>query len=166
MVKPQALAAGILELKGLLGKRASSQAQSTAGSHPLFEEGQVSQLAVMIESLRRTVEQASSDLAENGVTQLEELERLAKLIRLSNRLAGENFAAAFAGKFKLGFQSGTILVILLYVNYHERLVETGMEPYAWGLRQFGIWGTVAITVFSGLQYVQKAMLLYRAQKMA
>jgi len=90
------LAAGILELKGLLGKRASSQAQSTAGSHPLFEEGQVSQLAVMIESLRRTVEQASSDLAENGVTQLEELERLAKLIRLSNRLAGENFAATWA----------------------------------------------------------------------
>ena len=50
----------------------------------------------MIESLRRTVEQAASDLSENGVTQLEQLERLAKLIRLSNALAGENSAATWA----------------------------------------------------------------------
>src|SRR5437588_7092036 len=90
------LAAGILELKGLLGNRTSPRAQSAAGSHPQLEEGQVSQLAVMIESLRRTVEQASSDLAENDAAQLEQLERLAKLIRLSNALAGENFAATWA----------------------------------------------------------------------
>ena len=90
------LAAGILELKGLLGNRTSPHAQPAAGSHSLLGEGQVSQLAVMIESLRRTVEQAASDLSENGVTQLEQLERLAKLIRLSNRLAGENFAATWA----------------------------------------------------------------------
>src|SRR5205085_8195365 len=90
------LAAGILELKGLLGKRDSSQAQPAASARPPLEEEQVSQLTVMIESLRRTVEQASSDLSENGVTQLEQLERLAKLIRLSNRLSGENFAATWA----------------------------------------------------------------------
>jgi hypothetical protein len=90
------LAAAVLELKGLLGKRASSQTQPAVGSCPPLEEGQVSQLAVMIESLRRTVEQAASDLSDNGVTQLEQLERLAKLIRLSNRLSGENFAATWA----------------------------------------------------------------------
>jgi hypothetical protein len=90
------LAAGILELKNLLGNRTSSWAQPAAGSRSPLEEGQVPQLAVMIESLRRTVEQASSDLAESGVTQLEQLERLAKLIRLSNRLSGENFAATWA----------------------------------------------------------------------
>ena len=90
------LAAGILELKGLLGNRISSQAQPATGSHPPLEERQISQLAVMIESLRRTVEQAASDLTENGATQLEELERLAKLIRLSNALVGENFAATWA----------------------------------------------------------------------
>jgi hypothetical protein len=90
------LAAGILELKRLLGNRTPPQAQPAAGSHTPLDEGQVSQLVVMIESLRRTVEQAASDLAENGATQLEQSERLAKLIRLSNRLSGENFAATWA----------------------------------------------------------------------
>src|ERR1043165_7093971 len=89
-------AAAIREWKSPLEKRAPSHAQPAVGSRPPLEDGQVSQLAVMIESLRRTVEQASSDLAENGVTQLEQLERLAKLIRLSNRLTAESFAATWA----------------------------------------------------------------------
>lgn len=90
------LAAAVRGLKDLLENRASPQGQPAASSRVLLEEGQVSQLAVMMESLRRTVEQAASDLAESSVTQLEQLEHLAKLLMLSNRLAGENFAATWA----------------------------------------------------------------------
>lgn len=88
------LAAGILELKGLLGKRQPAAPQS--GTLPLLEEGQVTQLAAMIEGLRRTVEQTASDLAESGATQLDQLERLVKLIKLSNALAGESFGATWS----------------------------------------------------------------------
>ena len=93
-------------------------------------------------------------------------ELLVTSLRGAAEAAGESFGAAFAGKFKLGFQSGTIMAILLYVNYHQWLIEKGVEPIAWGVRQFGIYGTVVITVYSGIQYVQKAIGLYRAQKMA
>ncbi|MFL6284594.1 MAG: hypothetical protein ACJ74Q_15720 [Pyrinomonadaceae bacterium] len=86
------LAAGILELKALMGKRQPTTAPTTSAHLPLLEEGQVSHLAGMIESLRRTVEQAASDLAESGATQLDQLERVVKLLSLSNALAGENFA--------------------------------------------------------------------------
>jgi hypothetical protein len=87
------LAAGILELKGLLGQRPAPDVSPISSRlWPPSQDVHVAQLAVMIESLRRTVEQAASDLSENGVTQLEQLERLAKLIRLS----GENFAAMWA----------------------------------------------------------------------
>jgi hypothetical protein len=89
------LAAAVRGLKDLLENRTSLQAQSAAGSRGHLEEGRVSQLVMMVESLRRTVEQAASDLAESSVTQLEQLERVAKIIRLSNRLAGENFAATW-----------------------------------------------------------------------
>jgi len=92
-------------------------------------------------------------------------ELLVTSLRGAAESAGENFAAAFAGKFKMGFQSGTIMAILLYVNYHERLREWKVEDYARYVRNFGIWGTVVITVFSGIQYIQKAVVLYRAQKM-
>src|SRR3954471_2519248 len=93
-------------------------------------------------------------------------ELLVTSLRGAAEAAGESFGAAFAGKFKLGFQSGTIMVILLYVNYHQRLKELHIEIYARRLRDFGIVGTVAITLFSGLQYIQKAMALYRAQKIS
>jgi len=92
-------------------------------------------------------------------------ELLVTTLRGAAESAGENFAAAFAGKFKMGFQSGTIMAILLYVNYHEKLREMNVEHYARWVRNFGIWGTVAITLFSGVQYIQKAIILYRAQKM-
>jgi len=92
-------------------------------------------------------------------------ELLVTSLRGAAEAAGENFGAAFAGKFKLGFQSGTIMAILLYVNYHQKLLEWNYEVWARYVRNFGIWGTVVITVYSGLQYIQKAIVLYRAQKM-
>lgn len=73
--------------------------------------------------------------------------------------SGHNFGAAFSGKLKMGFQSATILVILVYVNYWTRLGERQwMADY---FRNFAIWGTLVITVFSGSMYVQRAVGVYR-----
>ena len=63
------------------------------------------------------------------------------------------------------FQSGTILVILLYVNYYDR-IQAHAEPYARWFRDFCIWGTVAITVVSGLLYLQRAAAFFREQNPA
>ncbi|HET6246505.1 MAG TPA: CDP-alcohol phosphatidyltransferase family protein [Tepidisphaeraceae bacterium] len=75
--------------------------------------------------------------------------------------SGQNFGAAFSGKLKMGFQSGAILAILVYVNYRDPLAEAGYLRYAGWVRDFGIWGTLVITVASGLLYVQKAVAVYR-----
>ena len=73
---------------------------------------------------------------------------------------GEAFGAQLSGKLKMGFQSVTILVILVYVNYRNRL-DTDALRYAILLRDIAIWGTVVITVASGLMYVRKAVTLFR-----
>ena len=75
--------------------------------------------------------------------------------------SGQNFGAAFSGKLKMGFQSGTILAILVYVNYLTQLQDLHYEKYARWVRDFGIWGTMVITVASGLMYIQKAVAVYR-----
>lgn len=91
-------------------------------------------------------------------------ELLITSLRGAAESAGESFGAAFSGKLKMGFQSGTILVILLYVNYHGWKFPPPYARIATGFRDFGIWGTVAITLVSGLQYIHKAVLLYRTRK--
>ena len=75
--------------------------------------------------------------------------------------SGKNFGAQFSGKLKMVVQSVTILVILVYVNYYQQLKDHGYETYASMFRDFCIWATVAITVLSGLLYVQRAVVLYR-----
>jgi hypothetical protein len=63
-------------------------------------------------------------------------------------------------------QSVTILVILVYVNYHKKLIDLGYDNYAANFRDFCIWATVAITVISGLLYIQRAVGLYREHNRA
>src|SRR5438270_13034078 len=48
-------------------------------------------------------------------------ELLITSIRGASEGSGKSFGAAFSGKLKMAFQSGTVLVILLYVNYYEKL---------------------------------------------
>lgn len=76
---------------------------------------------------------------------------------------GQAFGAAFIGKFKMAFQSGTILVILVYVNYiaHSVHLSEQVKSAAVLFRDVCIWATVAITVWSGLTYVGKAVSMYR-----
>jgi len=84
--------------------------------------------------------------------------------RGSGEATGKQFGAAFSGKLKMVFQSVTILVILVYVNYLDRLDRVGHEQLKTigrFFRDFCIWATVAITVFSGVMYVQRAVTMYR-----
>jgi CDP-diacylglycerol---glycerol-3-phosphate 3-phosphatidyltransferase len=76
---------------------------------------------------------------------------------------GQNFGAAFSGKLKMVFQSLTILIILVYVNYTEWL-QRGHGDVNWYFQVFrdaAIWGTLAITVISGALYCQRAVDVYR-----
>jgi CDP-diacylglycerol--glycerol-3-phosphate 3-phosphatidyltransferase len=73
---------------------------------------------------------------------------------------GKSFGAAFVGKFKMGVQSSAILVILLYVNYLPLLSRHGYEPSARYFRDFCIWVTVIVTIWSGLIYIRKAATGY------
>src|SRR3984957_17505306 len=80
-------------------------------------------------------------------------ELLVTSLRGSMESSGENFAAAFSGKLKMGFQSATILAILVYVNYLPWLQKMGYEQPATLLRGVCVWGTAVSTVFGGLVYI-------------
>jgi CDP-diacylglycerol--glycerol-3-phosphate 3-phosphatidyltransferase len=90
-------------------------------------------------------------------------ELLVTSLRGISESAGQNFGAVWAGKFKMGFQSGTILAILIYVTFRPWLIEQGIayERIARVLRDIGIWGTLLITLYSGLTYVARAVSLFR-----
>ncbi len=88
-------------------------------------------------------------------------ELLVTSLRGISEAAGQNFGAVWAGKFKMAFQSGTILAILVYVTFRPWLIEQGYEMAARILRDIGIWGTMLITLYSGLTYVTRAMSLFR-----
>jgi CDP-diacylglycerol--glycerol-3-phosphate 3-phosphatidyltransferase len=91
-------------------------------------------------------------------------ELLVTSLRGASEGEGHNFGAAFSGKLKMGFQSATILVILTYVNYRATLERIGYEHPAKILRDVCIWATVAITIVSGLLYVQRAAALFRQSR--
>jgi phosphatidylglycerophosphate synthase len=72
---------------------------------------------------------------------------------------GRDFGARFSGKLKMAFQSVTVLVILAYVNFFA----SEHHPFGWAarlVRDLCIWGTIGITVISGLLYVPRAVALF------
>ena len=77
--------------------------------------------------------------------------------------SGQNFGAAFSGKVKMVVQSVTILVVLVYVNYFAVRHGTSAEKYFRWFRDLCVWATVVVTVFSGLAYVRRAMVVYAKQ---
>jgi phosphatidylglycerophosphate synthase len=89
-------------------------------------------------------------------------ELLVTSLRGMSEAGGQSFGAVWAGKFKMGFQSGTVLAILTYVAFYKWLWDHGYLPYAEVVRDIAIWGTVAITLYSGLAYVRKAVALHVA----
>jgi CDP-diacylglycerol--glycerol-3-phosphate 3-phosphatidyltransferase len=75
--------------------------------------------------------------------------------------SGKAFGAAFIGKAKMVTQSVTILVILVYVNYLRWFTAQGYEEYAKYFRNLCIWVTLAVTVWSCLGYVMKAISIVK-----
>src|SRR4051812_10260322 len=89
-------------------------------------------------------------------------ELLVTTLRGISEAGGQSFGAVWAGKFKMGFQSGTVLAILTFVAFYKWLGDHHYLRYAEVVRDVGIWGTVAITLYSGIAYVQKAIALHVA----
>jgi CDP-diacylglycerol--glycerol-3-phosphate 3-phosphatidyltransferase len=89
-------------------------------------------------------------------------ELLITSIRGQSEGSGKNFGAQFSGKLKMVFQSVTILIILIYVNYYNWILSHA-HTFMTVLRDVFIWGTVVITVISGLLYVQRAVAMHRAK---
>ena len=88
-------------------------------------------------------------------------ELLVTSFRGMSESAGQQFGAAFSGKLKMVFQSVTILVILLYVNYFAPSRGHADEAIARYFRDFCIWTTLLVTVTSGLMYVRRAVSMYQ-----
>ncbi len=91
-------------------------------------------------------------------------ELLVTSLRGMSEGGGQAFGAALSGKLKMVFQSVTILVIIVYVNYRSWLQHHEYEAYARGLRDLCIWVTIAITVFSGLFYIRRAVAVYKVEQ--
>jgi CDP-diacylglycerol--glycerol-3-phosphate 3-phosphatidyltransferase len=107
-----------------------------------------------------------SGVAPGIVVILMARELLVTSLRGQSESQGKNFGAAFSGKLKMVVQSVTILVILVYVNYYKVLSDRGYLQSATYFRNFCIAATVAITVISGLLYIQRAIGLYREHNRA
>jgi phosphatidylglycerophosphate synthase len=90
-------------------------------------------------------------------------ELLVTTLRGNSESMGDAFGADFSGKLKMAFQSVTILVILLYVNYFYH-PGGNVEPMATIVRDFCIWATLVITIVSGLLYVRRAISLYQRRQ--
>jgi len=88
-------------------------------------------------------------------------ELLVTTLRGISEAGGQSFGAVWAGKFKMGFQSGTVLLVLVYVTFRPWLMRQGYEIPARIVRDIGIWGTIVITLYSGLTYVKNAVDLFR-----
>jgi CDP-diacylglycerol---glycerol-3-phosphate 3-phosphatidyltransferase len=88
-------------------------------------------------------------------------ELLVTSLRGISESAGQSFGAVWAGKFKMGFQSGTILYILAYVTFRPHLIRWDLDNYATWVRDIAVYGTAAITLYSGLAYVRRAVAMYR-----
>jgi CDP-diacylglycerol---glycerol-3-phosphate 3-phosphatidyltransferase len=91
-------------------------------------------------------------------------ELLVTSLRGMSESSGEAFGAQLSGKLKMAFQSVTILVILLFVNYRGRLSPDQLH-IAKIFRDICIWATLTITVVSGALYVQRAVGLYRKKEL-
>ena len=91
-------------------------------------------------------------------------ELLVTSLRGISEAAGQSFGAVWAGKFKMAFQSGTVLAILVYVAFRPWLQKHGYELGARVLRDFGIWGTIFITLYSGVTYIQRAVALFKSSE--
>jgi CDP-diacylglycerol---glycerol-3-phosphate 3-phosphatidyltransferase len=111
----------------------------------------------------RMVVKTITGVAPGMVILLLARELLVTSLRGISEAGGQSFGAVWAGKFKMAFQSGTILVILIYVTFLKQMKDNHLDNLEYGLyllRNFGIWGTIVITLYSGVTYIRKAAVLF------
>jgi CDP-diacylglycerol---glycerol-3-phosphate 3-phosphatidyltransferase len=111
----------------------------------------------------RMVVKTITGVAPGMVILLLARELLVTSLRGISEAGGQSFGAVWAGKFKMAFQSGTILVILIYVTFLRDMKEGGYTKLEYAtriLRDIGIWGTILITLYSGVTYIRKAAILF------
>ena len=111
----------------------------------------------------RMVVKTITGVAPGMVILLLARELLVTSLRGISEAGGQSFGAVWAGKFKMGFQSGTILVILIYVTFLQWMKEHqyhNLELATRVLRDIGIWGTIVITLYSGVSYIRRAAALF------
>ena len=76
---------------------------------------------------------------------------------------GTDFSAKWSGKIKMGFQCLAVPLCLLSLsdefieNWKTMISQTQLDQ----LRDFAIWATVAITVYSGVEYSWRAFQILR-----
>jgi CDP-diacylglycerol--glycerol-3-phosphate 3-phosphatidyltransferase len=80
-------------------------------------------------------------------------ELLVTSLRGESEARGTKFGSKFVGKFKMGVQVSTILVILIYVNYLRQFQAAGCEQDVRYFRNFCIWTTVVVTIYSAFEYL-------------
>ncbi len=73
---------------------------------------------------------------------------------------GATFGADWMGKLKMGLQCAAVIAIFVTLQCPEWFPEL-TRPCAW-IRDVLIWAMLVATLLSGLQYLWKAYLLYRA----
>jgi CDP-diacylglycerol---glycerol-3-phosphate 3-phosphatidyltransferase len=76
---------------------------------------------------------------------------------------GTDFSAKWSGKIKMGFQCLAVPLCLLslspeFITSWKSLISEGL---LFQLRDLAIWATVAITVYSGVEYSWRAFLILR-----
>jgi CDP-diacylglycerol--glycerol-3-phosphate 3-phosphatidyltransferase len=113
-------------------------------------------------SARPMVVKTLTGVAPGIVVILLSRELFVTTVRSISESGGQSFGAAFSGKLKMVFQSVTILVILVYVNYLPWLRRHEYADAATWFRDVCIWSTVLITIISGMLYMRRATDLYRA----
>jgi CDP-diacylglycerol--glycerol-3-phosphate 3-phosphatidyltransferase len=81
---------------------------------------------------------------------------------------GTDFSAKWSGKWKMVLQCAAVALSLWRLWYYEfdpESLQWGTDPPAsvtWLLRLV-VWGAIALTVYSGWVYVQRAMSLLKSK---
>jgi len=66
---------------------------------------------------------------------------------------GGDFSAKWVGKWKMGLQCATIIAFLLLLS----LVDSPAEPFIYWIAIISLWGTILITIWSGVSYTVQAI---------
>ena len=72
---------------------------------------------------------------------------------------GSDFSAKMSGKLKMVLQCVAAGVSLFYLSYTDD--PPGEPAWVWWLMVLSTWAAVALTVYSGLVYIQAAVRLLR-----